>query len=98
MFENNMEYLTLCSSCKNAGDCIFQKGRVKPALYCEEFEIDVYPSTKIAGKAQPLPTASVEAEDEDSGGFIGLCNNCDNRRTCGFRKLEGGIWHCEEYR
>jgi hypothetical protein len=29
--------------------------------------------------------------------FLGLCRNCENRRTCAFPKPEGGIWHCEEY-
>lgn len=98
MSAKNMEYRSLCSNCRNSADCTFQKDCQKPTLYCEEFEIDMYPSAKIAGKEKPLPTAPVEAEAEDSGKFIGLCSNCDNRRTCGFAKPEGGIWHCEEYR
>ena len=98
MSKDNVEYRSLCSTCKNAVDCAFQKDRPQPTLYCEEFEIDISPSAKITGKEKPLPTASVDAEDKDSGKFIGLCSNCDNRRTCGFPKHEGGIWHCEEYR
>ncbi len=94
---NNMEYRSLCSSCKNAGDCTFQKDRQKPSFYCEEFEIDISPSVKIARKEKVSPTPTVEAE-KDSGKFTGLCSNCDNRRTCAFPKPEGGIWHCEEYR
>ena len=97
MSEKNMEYRSLCSNCRNAGDCTFQKDRQKPALYCEEFEIDKSPSAKIAGKEKPSPTPPVDA-NEDSGKFIGLCSNCDNRRTCTFPKPEGGVWHCEEYR
>ena len=97
MPEKNMEYRSLCSNCKNAADCTFQKNRQKPSLYCEEFEIDIYPSAKIAGKEKSSSTASVDAEDNDSGKFIGLCSNCDNRRTCAFPKPEGGIWHCEDY-
>ena len=96
MVENN-KYLDLCSTCKNAADCTFPKNRQKPSLYCEEFEIDISPSQKIAGKEKLLQTASVDGEDRDSGEFIGLCGNCDNRRTCTFPKPEGGIWHCEEY-
>ena len=98
MPETNMEYRSLCSTCKNAVDCTFQKDRQKPALYCEEFEIDICPSVKTAGKEKSAPTASVDAEDEDSSKFIGLCGNCDNRRTCAFPTPEGGVWHCEEYR
>jgi len=97
MSEKNTEYRSLCSSCRNAAECTFQKDRQKPALYCEEFEVDISPSAKIAGKEKPLPTTSVNAEDKDSGKFIGLCSNCDNRITCVFPKPEGGIWHCEEY-
>ena len=98
MLENNMEYRSLCSNCRNTADCTFQKDRQKPALYCEEFEIDISPSAKIAGKEKPLPTASVDVEDDDSDKFIGLCSNCDNRRKCVFPMPEGGVWHCEEYR
>ena len=96
MIEDN-KYLNICSTCKNVADCTFQNDRPKPVLYCEEFEIDISLSAKIAGKEKPLPTALVDAEDEDSGKFIGLCSTCDNRRTCVFPKPEGGIWHCEEY-
>lgn len=97
MVENN-KYREICSTCKNVPDCTFPKNPLKPVLNCEEFEIDISPSAKIAGKEKLLQTASVDAEDKDSGEFIGLCSNCDNRRTCTFPKPEGGIWHCEEYR
>jgi len=97
MSEKNMQDRSLCSNCRNAADCTFQKDRQKPALYCEEFEVDISPSAKIPRKEKSLPTVSVDAEDKDSGKFIGLCSNCDNRRTCVFPKPEGGIWHCEEY-
>ena len=97
MLDNNMKYRGLCSNCRNTADCTFQKNRQKPSLYCEEFEIVISPSAKIAGKEKPLPTALVDPEDKDSGEFIGLCGNCDNRRTCVFPKPEGGVWHCEEY-
>jgi len=97
MSEKNMQDRSLCSNCKNDPDCTFKKNRQKPSLYCEEFEVDISPSAKIAGKEKPLPTASVDAEEDDSGKFIGLCSNCDNRRTCAFPRPQGGIWHCEEY-
>ena len=97
MPENDMQVRSLCSNCRNFGDCAFHKGHQEPVLYCEEFEINISPSAKIAGKEKSSPTAPVEAKD-DSGKFIGLCSNCDNRRTCTFPKPEGGIWHCEDYR
>ncbi len=98
MSESNMEYRSLCSSCKNAVDCTFKKDRQKPTLYCEEFEIYIRPPMETAGKEKPSPATLVNAEQGDSGKFIGLCSNCHNRRTCAFPKPEGGVWHCEEYR
>lgn len=97
MSEESMEYLTLCSSCRHAGNCIFQKDLQRPALYCEEFEIDTGRPVKSARQEKVSPAVSIDA-DGDSGKFIGLCSNCDNRRTCTFPIPEGGIWHCEEYR
>jgi hypothetical protein len=98
MSEGDTEYRSLCSNCRNAADCTFQKKCPKPSLYCEEFEVDISPSAKIVGKEKPLPTALVDTEDEDSGRFIGLCINCDNRKNCDFPMPEGGVWHCEEYK
>lgn len=83
----------LCSSCRHAAGCTFQKDRQIPSLYCEEFEIDTGPPVQPAAKEIPAANA-----DKDSCEFIGLCSNCDNRKTCDFPKPEGGIWHCEEYR
>jgi len=92
----NINRISLCSNCKNAPTCTFPKDPNRPSFYCEEFEIeDVHPSVKTIRKDVSLATPSVDAED--SGKFIGLCSNCDNRRTCGFPRLEGGVWHCEEY-
>ena len=97
MPENNIEDRSLCSNCSNAADCTLQKDRTKPALYCEEFEIDLSPSVKLAEKEEQVSTIPPDAQKDDSSNFIGLCGNCDNRRTCDFPKPEGGIWHCEEY-
>ena len=98
MSEKNIQDCSLCSNCKNDSDCTFKKNRRKPSFYCEEFEVDMGFSTKIAGKEKPLSITSVDAEDVDSKNFTGLCSNCDNRKNCSFPKPEGGIWHCEEYK
>jgi hypothetical protein len=97
MSENNIEYRSLCSTCRNAADCTYQKDRQKPSLYCEEFEIDICPPVKTAGEEKSSLITPVDAKDEDSSNFMGLCSNCDNHSTCAFPKPEGGIWHCEEY-
>ena len=31
------------------------------------------------------------------GRMKGLCINCDNRASCLFPIVEGGVWRCEEY-
>ena len=97
MSKNNMQDSSLCSNCRNASDCTFPKDPQKPSLYCEEFEVDTPPPVETTREEKSRATASVDAEDKDSGEFIGICSNCDNRRTCTFPKPEGGIWHCEEY-
>ena len=97
MSERNMEHRSLCSSCKYSGDCAFQKDRQKPILYCEEFEIDTSPLEKTTEDKKPPFLAALDPEDKDSEKFIGLCTNCNNRKTCVYPKPEGGIWHCEEY-
>ena len=97
MAESN-KYREICSICKNAPGCTFPKDSQKPVLNCEEFEVDTCPSVKTTGKDESPATDSGDPEDEDSGNFIGLCSDCDNRKTCVFPKPEGGIWHCEEYR
>lgn len=28
----------------------------------------------------------------------GLCAHCDSREICSIPKIDGGIWHCEEYK
>lgn len=60
-------------------------------------------------KAQPMATndkiysedrssqASKPGIEEIPGRMKGLCINCDNRVSCKFRIVEGGVWHCEEY-
>ncbi|MHC4635019.1 MAG: hypothetical protein ACYSYU_07410 [Planctomycetota bacterium] len=97
MSERDTEYRSLCSNCRNAADCTFRKKRLKPSLYCEEFEIDTSPLAETAPQNKSAANTPIDVEDEDSGKFIGLCINCDNRKTCDFPTPEGGIWHCEEY-
>lgn len=98
MPEKNMQDRSLCSNCKNDPDCTFKKNRQKPSFYCEEFEVAACPPVKTTKKEKSAASVPVDAEDKDCCEFIGLCINCDNRRTCAFPKPEGGVWHCEEYR
>ena len=94
----NTIYRTLCSSCRHASTCTFPRDPQKPALYCEEFEIDTPPSKKTPGIAKSRPVKPSDAKAEGSPKLIGLCSDCENSKTCAFPKPEGGVWHCEEYK
>ena len=94
----NMKYFGLCMSCRNASSCTFPRDPAKPAFYCEEFEIETTISIVPPEKEKPLSIDSSAAKDKDSTEFIGLCSDCEGRKTCTFPKSEGGVWHCEEYR
>ena len=87
----------LCSTCDNAPSC-FHRARRGPALFCELFDNHVWPELRTVKKeASPAPPGVLEATDEDTCKYEGLCVNCDNRQTCAHPKPAGGVWHCENY-
>jgi hypothetical protein len=55
------------------------------------------PSSPILTKGQPSTSPAGTAPNQESGGFAGLCVDCQNRHTCLYAKAAGGVWHCEEY-
>jgi len=91
----------LCSCCKSARSCTYGNGFTRPVLQCEEFE-GILPSTIAAvdqgDRAQEGLSKKPLSIEGELTRFQGLCNLCENRATCTFPKLEGGVWHCEEYR
>ncbi len=80
----------LCSTCIHCSDCAFCSDSTAPIFQCEEFE-----SKSAAIKTVIKNPVTVDITDEN---LKGLCRNCENRKTCTFKKPESGIWHCEEYR
>jgi len=93
-----VEYLGLCSTCKNAPGCTFPRDPNEPVLHCEEFYGEEPSPIESTGKDRSPPTLSYVAKERESAESVGLCGDCEDRETCMFPKLEGGIWHCEEYR
>ncbi|MBN2378561.1 hypothetical protein JXM67_02005 [candidate division WOR-3 bacterium] len=86
-----VEYQGLCSTCKNAKDCVFPRSVEHPIMHCDEFVGYEGPRTKAIPRiAKPSSKEEVE--------FKGLCRNCENRHHCVFPKPAGGVWHCDEYR
>ena len=47
--------------------------------------------------APPPPGASDPKLGSIPGRDLGLCVTCDLRRTCTFREVPAGVWHCEEF-
>lgn len=93
----------LCSTCKNDPTCTYPRDSGRPVMQCEEFEGELLRPPETAGRnSSPshnlgfrLPSSS---EGKHSNKYLGLCRICDDRETCTFPKLEGGVWHCDEYR
>jgi len=96
----NLAMHGLCGACANAAECTHRRQAGGPVLQCEEFELYRLPPRRPAGQnSAPVGLRlSADAGEEDSGKHTGLCQDCENRRVCTFPRLEGGVWHCEEYR
>ena len=93
----------LCSTCRHAPGCTYQRDPKRPVFNCEEFEIEVgrtgtacrAPTGRDAVSSGRSPGS--DSDEDDFARYKGLCGNCEERRSCTFPKPEGGVWHCEEY-
>lgn len=84
----------LCMTCIHAPTCVRKSVDGRSIWFCEEFD-DYVPK-----RAKILPNDASVARDEeitDSVKYAGLCVNCENRKACAHTKVEGGVWHCEDY-
>ena len=81
----------LCSTCSSAPGCINQASEKKPVFQCEEFSLPPSPAFS-EGNSRTNSDCSQSGDESE-----GLCCNCGNRKDCGMRLVEGGVWHCEEY-
>ena len=87
--------LDLCSTCIHASDCTYRIKSDRYIYYCEEFEIE--PAKPRNSQTVVCEQERVNQQEHDSS-LKGLCTNCENRKNCKFSGVEGGVWHCEEYR
>lgn len=95
------KYPGLCSSCKTAPTCTYKKDPMRQVWQCEEFDgYEPRPVITMVKNISPKAASKVRssAEKKDLGKYKGLCCICEDRKICAFPRLEGGIWHCEEYR
>lgn len=88
---------SICSNCRHAQYCIYQKDSDRPVWECEEYERYEKPSVTTTGKHNPSSTAKQISLNDDLEQYKGLCVTCAHRKTCTYPKPEGGVWHCEEY-
>jgi len=92
----------ICSTCNNRPECrSFQNSIQKnsPVLNCEEFdsfvpgiEIDADENGKKGSYKSLDPIGKMVPKRS-----IGLCVNCEARKTCMLPFPAGGVLHCEEY-
>ena len=89
------EYLGICTTCIHASSCSYKNKSDRYIYYCEEFEIE--PAKPRNSQTVVCEQERVNQQEYDSS-LKGLCTNCENRKNCKFSGVEGGVWHCEEYR
>jgi hypothetical protein len=93
----------ICQTCIYESECVhYQNSQIasKPIWFCANFDTmaslqvvekeEIYSEERSSQSSQP----GIEAI---AGRMKGLCINCDNRASCLFPIVEGGVWHCEEY-
>jgi len=88
---NIQSTVPLCSKCKWGAGCAIPAESGEPVVTCGSYE----------GLQLPAPENAKRTSDislRDLGRLHGICVDCANRRSCLFFQLEGGVWHCEEYR
>lgn len=85
--------LGICTTCNSAPECVNLKASSRPIWHCDQFD-DYLPEAKPAPRAadfSPKPVIAI------NGGHEGLCQNCDNRKSCVNRVAGVAKWECEEH-
>lgn len=88
----------LCSTCRKAPVCVKRNAAEEQPPGCPEYVHRG--STPEVRKPSDRPEQDQTSEDPPGGRLPGgLCSDCENRRDCCLaHTVEGGVWHCEEYR
>ena len=83
----------LCWTCVHEPSCMTLGRPGRLVLECEEFSVvdeSQAPAWEEEVHTRPVRRRPSRAE--------GLCFDCKDFLHCSLRTLEGGIWHCEDYR
>ena len=93
----------ICQTCNYVSECVhYQKSLIacNPIWFCENFDnitsLQVTENEEIYSEERSSQS-SKPGIDAIPGRMKGLCINCNNRASCLFPIVEGGVWHCEEY-
>jgi hypothetical protein len=86
--------LGICVTCNYVDTCTGRASWLGPVFHCEEFDdrVEMVQAEVPMGAGAEATAARIESTVQ-----LGLCENCEHRTGCGFRRQEGGVWHCEEY-
>lgn len=84
------ELAGLCATCVEAPDCVWLRERGPAMVACEEFRAARGPRLTLAGAVGSTPAPEVDTA-------LGLCATCARAESCVLRRVEGGVWFCEEY-
>jgi hypothetical protein len=76
------------------------KAQSQDTNICENFDsissLQVTEKEEIDSKKESSQSSKPGIK-EIPGRMKGLCINCDDRASCQFPIVEGGVWFCEEY-
>ena len=93
----------ICQTCIYESECVhYQHCQAMNdlVLFCENFDngnsLQVVENEKIYSEERSSQSSNPGIE-AIPGRMKGLCSNCDNRASCLFPIVAGGVWHCEEY-
>lgn len=88
----------LCANCDNYTSCIFLRDTKVEIHACEEYSCS-HSSTESKNFVLPLHAEQKTpfTNESISSRNMGLCINCENRKTCMYPNVDGGVWHCSDY-
>jgi len=91
--------LGICAHCVRMTLCTSRKNWMGPIRDCDDFEDRRAAAPEPAVESQPFTVDKpIYLEySEEAENYKGLCINCDNRETCGYRTPGRAVWYCEEY-
>ncbi|MBW6516519.1 MAG: hypothetical protein K0B81_07905 [Candidatus Cloacimonetes bacterium] len=94
LHSKNNQRTGLCADCVRAESCSLSNNTEAAIWNCEDYENEevapIAAESKVEAKMEAMADAAVEANP-------GLCPYCIHNENCSLKKVEGGIWHCEEY-